>query len=95
MPSSSYSSKPPATQTYTRRPRSTTTASPDDDPVADASTNNDESHVICNQGYRLCDHGTIAPPDRYGFPCAGAVIVEPSSYKEASGIPEWQLAMTT
>jgi len=94
MPSSSYSSKPPATQTYTRRPRSTTTASPDDDPVADASTNNDESHVICNQGYRLRDHGTIAPPDRYGFPCAGAVIVEPSSYKEASGIPEWQLAMT-
>jgi len=92
--SSSYSSKPPITQTYTRRPRSTPTASPDDDPVADACTNTDESHDVCNQGYRLRDRGTIVPPDRYGFPRAGAVIAEPSSYKEASGIPEWQLAMT-
>ena len=28
-----------------------------------------------------------------GFPRAAAVINEPSNYHEASGIPEWQLAM--
>ena len=93
-PSQSYSSKPPVTQTYIRRPRSTPTASPDDDPVADTCTNNDDSHVVFNQGYHLRDRGTIAAPERYGFSRAGAVIAEPSSYKEASGIPEWQLAMT-
>jgi hypothetical protein len=90
----SYSSKPPVTQTYIRRPRSTPTASPDDDPVADTCTNNDDSHVVFTQGYHLHDSGTIAAPERYGFPRAGAVIVESSSYKEASSIPEWQLAMT-
>ncbi|XP_035817183.1 uncharacterized isoform X8 [Zea mays] len=90
-PSQSYSSKPPVTQTYIRRPRSNPTASPDDDPVAEPCTNNDDSHVVFNQGYHLRDRDTIAAPDRYGFSCAGAVIAEPSSYKEASGIPEWQL----
>jgi hypothetical protein len=93
-PPQSYSSKPPITQTYIRRPRSTTTASPNDNPVADTCTNNDDSHVVFTRGYHLRDCGTIAAPERYGFPRAGAVIVEPSSYKEASGIPECQLAMT-
>jgi hypothetical protein len=36
----------------------------------------------------------MVPLDLYGFPRAGAVIVEPSNYQEASRIPEWQLAMT-
>jgi hypothetical protein len=93
-PPQSYSSKPPVTQTYIRCPRSTTTASSDDNPVADTCTNNDDSHVVFTQGYHLRDRGTIAAPERYGFPRAGTVIAEPSSYKEASGIPEWQLAMT-
>jgi hypothetical protein len=67
---------------------------PDDDPVANTCANNDDSHVVFNQGYHLRDRVTIAAPERYGFPHAGAVIAEPLSYKEASGIPEWQLAMT-
>jgi hypothetical protein len=62
-PSQSYSSKPPVTQTYIRRPRSTPTASPDDDPVADTCTNTDDSHVVFNQGFHLRDRGTIAAPD--------------------------------
>jgi hypothetical protein len=47
-PSQSYSSKPPVTQTYIHCPRSTPTASPDDEPVADTCTNNDDSHVVFN-----------------------------------------------
>jgi hypothetical protein len=45
-PSQSYSSKPPVTQTCIRRPRSTPTASLDDDHVADTCTNNDDSHLM-------------------------------------------------
>jgi hypothetical protein len=55
----SYSSKPSATQTYTRRHLSNPPTSPHDDHVAETCTNNDESHVL-NQGYHLCDRGTIA-----------------------------------
>lgn len=29
-----------------------------------------------------------------GFPHVNAVIDEPSNYKEAAGIPKWQLAMS-
>jgi hypothetical protein len=63
-PSQTYSSKPPVTQTYIRRPRSPPTASPDDDLVADTCTNNDDTHVVFNQGYHLRDRGTIAAPER-------------------------------
>jgi hypothetical protein len=91
--SSSYSSKPPVTQTYIRRSRSIVTASPDAEPVADTCTNNIESLAVFNQGYCLRDRGNIEPPDRYGFPRAATVIVEPSTYHEASSILEWQLAM--
>jgi hypothetical protein len=90
---SPYSSKPPVIQIYICRSRSIPTASPDTDHVPDSYTNNIESHVVFNQGYRLRYRRTIQPPDRYGFPRAGVAIVEPSTYQEASGIPEWQLAM--
>jgi hypothetical protein len=62
------------------------------DPVANSCTNNIESHIIFNQGYHLCDRGTIEPPEGYAFPRVGSVIVEQSSYQEVSGRPEWQLA---
>jgi hypothetical protein len=75
-PSSSYSSKPPVTQTYICCSRSIVTTSPD----ADTCTNNIESPVVFNQGYCLRDRGNIEPPDHYGFPQAATVIVEPSSY---------------
>jgi hypothetical protein len=91
--SSSYSSKPPIIQTYICRSHSISTAGPDTDPVPDSCTNHNESNDVFNQGYRLCDHGTIEPLDRYGFPQAGVAIVEPTTYQEASGILEWQLAM--
>jgi hypothetical protein len=68
-------------------------ASPDTDHVPDSCTNNNEFNDVFNQGYRLRDCGTIEPPDRYGFPRAGVAIVEPTTYQEASGILEWQLAM--
>jgi hypothetical protein len=90
---SSYSSKPPITQTYIRHSCSIPTAGPDTDTVPDSCTNNTESNGVFNQGYRLRDRGTIEPPDRYGFPRAGVAIVEPTTYQEASGILEWQLAM--
>jgi hypothetical protein len=34
------------------------------------------------------------PPDKLGFPRASAIVDEPSTYQEASCIPEWQLAMS-
>jgi hypothetical protein len=68
-------------------------AGPDTDPVPDSCANNNESNDVFNQGYHLRDRGTIEPPDRYGFPLAGVAIVEPTTYQEAFGILEWQLAM--
>jgi hypothetical protein len=91
--SSTYSSKPPIIQTYIRRSRSIPAAGPDTDPVPDSCTNNFESNDVFYQGYRRRDRGTIEPTDRYGFPRAGVAIVEPTTYQEASGILEWQLAM--
>jgi hypothetical protein len=91
--SSSYSSKPPVIQTYVHHSRSIPMAGPDTDPVHDSCTDNNESNDVFNQGYRLRDRGTIEPPDRYGFPRAGVAIVEPTTYQEASGLLEWQLAM--
>jgi hypothetical protein len=90
---SPYSSKPPVIQTYIRRSCPITTTSPDTYPDEDSCTNNTESCNVFNQGYRLRDRGTIEPLDRYGFPLAGVAIIEPSSYREASAIPQWQLAM--
>jgi hypothetical protein len=67
-------------------------------------TNNDGSPAVSvefqidaelpiDQGYHLCGRNTIEPPARYGFPLVRAVVAEPSTYKEASVIPEWYLAM--
>jgi hypothetical protein len=91
--SSSYSSKPPATKTYICRSNSIPAASLDAKPIADTYTNNHEYPIVSNQGHCLHGRGNIEPPDRYGFPRATTVIVEPSSYQEASSISEWQLAM--
>jgi hypothetical protein len=60
-------------------------------PVFDDTNNSDELQVA--QGYNLRDCTTIAPPDHYDYPRADAVIVEPTTYQEAVGIHEWQLAM--
>ena len=42
------------------------------------------------------DRAAIAPPDKLGFPhvSAALAVAEPSTYKEASGILEWQNAMS-
>jgi len=72
-------------------------ASPDE-PAADASNNNiDDSHVDELQvapRYNLQDRSTIHPGEKYGFPQVHAIVDEPSTYQEASQIPEWQLAMS-
>jgi hypothetical protein len=88
MAPSPCSSKPHVIQTYIRRSCSISTASPDTDHVLDSCTNNIGPHDAFNQGYRLRDRGSIEPLDRYSFPRAGVAIVEPSTYQEASGIPE-------
>jgi hypothetical protein len=72
-------------------------ASPDE-PAADASNDNiDDSHVdelqVAPQ-YNLQDRSTIHPGEKYGFPQVHAIVDEPSTYQEASQIPEWQLAMS-
>ena len=66
-------------------------ASPDA-PAVDVFTNIDESQVGLR--YNLRDRATVKPPDKYGFSRVNAVIDEPSSYKEAFCIPEWQSAMS-
>jgi len=68
-------------------------------PVLDESNNIDESHVISDESqvgprYNLRDRTTMEPPDRLGFPRVSVVLAEPSTYKEASGVPEWQSAMS-
>jgi hypothetical protein len=85
----------PITRVYTRRPTNpplvlSPLASPDT-PVFYDTNNSDELQVA--QRYNLRDRTTIAPPDRYRYPCSAAVIVEPTTYQEAAGIHEWQLAM--
>jgi hypothetical protein len=87
----------PITRVYTRRPTNpppvpvpSPLVSPDT-PVFDDTNNSDELQVA--QRYNLRDRTTIAPPDRYRYPCSAAVIVEPTTYQEAAGIHEWQLAM--
>jgi len=72
-------------------------ASPDD-PVADVSNVANESQALSDElqvgpRYNLRDRSTIGPADKYGFPSVNAVVDEPSTYQEASSIPEWQLAM--
>jgi hypothetical protein len=90
--------KPPITHVYTHRsttPQPPPLTSPPASPVTSASDNTNNSDKLqVHLGYQVRDHTTMAPPDLYGFPCAGAAIFESSNYQEASGIPEWQLAMT-
>jgi len=68
-------------------------------PAVDDSAHNDESHSVSNElqanrRYNLRDRATIGPADKLGFPRVNAIAAEPSTYKEASVIPEWQLAMS-
>jgi hypothetical protein len=96
-------SKPPITKVYTRRPKEPSphplsSASPNT-PVSDDSNNIDESPVISDElqagpRHNLRDRATIGPADKYGFSCVNAVVHEPSTYQEASGVVEWQLAMS-
>ena len=44
--------------------------------------------------YNLRDRSSIDPADKYGFSHVNAIVDEPSTYQEASRIPEWQLAMS-
>lgn len=97
-------SKPPVIHVYSRCPKTLPPnpiipASPDA-PVSDESNNIVESHdIICLESqvgsrYNLRDRSSIGPADMYGFPRVSVVIDEPSTYKEASSLPEWQLAMS-
>jgi hypothetical protein len=72
-------------------------ASPNE-PAIDEPNTIDESSIISSElqvgpGYNLRDRSTICPAYKYGFPHVNAIIDEPSTYQEASHIPEWQLAM--
>jgi hypothetical protein len=90
--------KPPITHVYTRRsttPQPPPLTSPPASLVTSASDNtNNSDELQVHLGYQVRDRTTMAPPDLYGFLCAGAAIFESSNYQEAFGIPEWQLAMT-
>jgi hypothetical protein len=89
------------TKTYSHRPRHpipipTSSDSPNAPSLANF-TNNDESCAISDETqvgprYNLQNHATIEPPDKLGFPSATDVVDEPSTYQEASSIP--QLAMS-
>ena len=53
--------------------------------AVDNCTNIAEFHIVSDelqveQGYKLRDRAILAPPDRLGFPCAGAIIAEPSTH---------------
>ena len=68
-------------------------------PVLDESNNIDESHVISDEShggprYNLRDCTSIESPDWLGFPRVSDVLAEPSTFKEASSVPEWQSAMS-
>jgi len=98
-------SKPPITQVYTRRRSAPTelslspsSVSPDA-PVFDDSNASDGSHAASGeppvgQQYNLRDRAAIRLPDKLGFPRVSVVTDEPSTYHEASSIPEWQDAMS-
>jgi len=67
-------------------------------PILDECNNIDESNAIFDESqvtprYNLRNRNSIEPPDRLGFPRVSAVIVEPSAYREASIVPQWQSAM--
>jgi hypothetical protein len=100
-------SKPPITRVFSHRPKnlthlpssSTTSASPDEPVVVDSNNNTiDESSIVSDElqvgpQYNLQDRSSIHPADKYGFPHVNAIVDEPSTYQEASRVPEWQLAM--
>jgi hypothetical protein len=74
-------------------------AGPDELVVDDSNNTNDESPLVHDElqvgpRYNLRDHSTIHPEEKYGFPQVNAMVEEPSTYQEACGIPEWQLAMS-
>jgi hypothetical protein len=75
-------------------------ASPDEPTVADSNNNTiDESSIVIDElqvgpRYNLRDRISIHPAYKYGFPHVNAIVDEPSTYEEASHIPEWQLAMS-
>jgi hypothetical protein len=73
-------------------------AGPNELVVDDSNNTNDESPIIPDElqvgpRYNLRDRSTIRPEEKYGFPKVNAIVDEPSTYQEACGIPEWQLAM--
>ena len=90
-------SKPPITQVSppTALPSSSPTLANPDELDVDASNNNiDESHMASDElqvapWYNLRDWSTIHPKEKYGFSHVHAVVDEPSTYHEASRIPEW------
>uniref|UniRef100_J3NEY1 Reverse transcriptase Ty1/copia-type domain-containing protein n=1 Tax=Oryza brachyantha TaxID=4533 RepID=J3NEY1_ORYBR len=101
---STSTTTPPITHVFTRRPRvpivppSNPSSANPNTPDFDESNNIDESHVISDESqvgrrYNLRDCTSLEPPDRLGFPRVNVVFAEPSTYKEASGVPEWQSAM--
>lgn len=61
-------------------------------PILADSNAPDESQI--GPSYNLRDRTTIQPPDKLGFPRVSAIVDEPSTYHEASLIPEWQAAMS-
>jgi hypothetical protein len=86
--------KPPITRVYTRRstnhlepPSSPPSSASFDAPVLVDSNATDESQV--GPSYNLRDRTTIQAPDKLGFPRASVILEEPSTYHEASLIPEW------
>jgi hypothetical protein len=91
--------KPPITRVYTRRstthlqpPSSPSSSASPDAPVLVDSNAPDESQV--GPSYNLRYRANLQPPDKLGFPRASAILDEPSTYHEASIIPEWQAAMS-
>jgi hypothetical protein len=95
-------SKLPITLVFNRRPKDPTdlpssfpTLANLDEFDVDASNNNiDESHMASDELQVAFETVVLFVPKRsMVFPHVHVVVDEPSTYHEASRIPEWQLAM--
>jgi hypothetical protein len=77
-PTSHFASEPPVTKTYIRRLRTTPTVGPDDEPVIDVYTNNDDSPVV-SYDLQIVDGSQFAHvlPNHQGYHLRDRSTIEP------------------
>jgi hypothetical protein len=77
-PTSNFASKPPVTKTYIHRPRTSPTVGPDDEPIVDLCTNNDDSPAV-SDGLQINDGSQLvnALPNHQGYHLRDRSTIEP------------------